>query len=108
MKKFEYKIDLHIEVWQRTALSVHAKTKEEADVLVIELAKETPLSLDNGNSNVSVEGTEYLCDTESLLESTTKRPTVEVYDENNETYEPQYALYTNIKRETDAPINEEI
>lgn len=108
MRKFEYKIDLHIKVWQRTTLSVHAKTKEEADALVIELAKETPLSLDYGNSNVSLEGTEYLCDTEALLESTTKRPTVEVYDENSETYEPQYALYANIKRETDAPINEEI
>lgn len=108
MKNFEYKIDLHIDIWQRIALSVHAKTKEEADALVIELIKENPLSLDNENSNVSVEGIEYLCDTESLLESTTKRSTVEVYDESSETYQPQYALYTNIKRETDAPINEEI
>ena len=51
MEKFEYKVDLHINVWQRVGVEVKANTKKEADAMIIKLVKEEPLSLDNGNEN---------------------------------------------------------
>lgn len=99
---FEYKVDLHINIWQRVDVLVHADTKEEADARIIKLVKETPLSLENGDENIERDASEYLCDTESLLESTTKTPTVEVYDADCATFETKNALYTNLK-ERNAP-----
>lgn len=107
MKKFEYKVDMQVIVWQRTELTVKAGTKVEADTQVIALIEDNPQSLDNGNENIEIGGVEYLCDTESLVDSTTKISTVQVYDEDCEFYEPNYALYTNLKNETFPSINEE-
>ncbi|MGZ2609432.1 hypothetical protein [uncultured Bacteroides sp.] len=100
MEKFEYKVDLHINVWQRVDVSVKADTKEEADAMIIKLAKEAPLSLDNGDENIERSVDEYLCDTESLLDSTTKTSTVQVYDADCYIFETKNALYTNLKKET--------
>lgn len=97
MEVFEYKVDLHINVWQRVSVLVHANTKEEANALIINLAETEPLSLDNGDDNIERDADEYLCDTESLIESTTETPTVEVYDVNCESFETKNALYTNLK-----------
>lgn len=97
MEKFKYKVDLHINVWQRVGVEVKANTKKEADAMIIKLVKEEPLSLDNGNENIERSVDEYLCDTESLLESTATTPTVEVYDADSGIFETKNALYTNLK-----------
>lgn len=97
MEIFEYKVDLHINVWQRVDVEVQAHSKEEADAMIIKLAKEAPLSLDNGDENIQRCVDEYRCDTESLIESTTKTPTVEVYDADCDNFETKNALYTNLK-----------
>lgn len=107
MKNFEYKVDVHIKVWQRTDLYVNAETKEKADALVKSLVKECPISLDNGNNNIETGNVEYLCDTESLVDSTTKTPTVEVYCADCESLKTQHALYTNLKEESLHTINED-
>lgn len=52
MEIFGYKVDLHINIWQRVDVLVHAGTKEEADARIIKLVKENPLSLDNGDENI--------------------------------------------------------
>ena len=107
MERFEYKVDLHIYVWQRVDVLVHAGTKEEADTRIIELVKETPLSLNNGDENIERSVDEYLCDTESLLESTETTPTVEVYDADCGIFETKNALYTNLKEENASSIRTE-
>lgn len=107
MKNFEYKVDAYIKVWQRTDLYVNAETKEKADALVKSLVNECPISLDNGNKNIEIGNVEYLCDTESLVDSTTKIPTVEVYCADCESLETQHALYTNLKEESLHTINED-
>lgn len=107
MEKFEYQVDMHINVWQRTGLTVKAETKAEADAQVIALVEETPLSLDNGNENIETGGVEYLCETESLIDSTTETPTVEVYDMDCKIHKTEYALHTNLKKETVATIEED-
>lgn len=99
MKNFEYQVDMHINVWQRTELTVKAETKAEADAQVIALIEEAPLSLDNGNENIETGGVEYLCETESLIDSTTETPTVEVYDMDCKIHKTEYALHTNLKKE---------
>lgn len=45
MEIFEYKIDLHINTWQRVSVLVHAADKEEANRKITSLAKEHLLSL---------------------------------------------------------------
>lgn len=107
MATFKYIIDSHIKIWQRTNLSVNAETKGEADTLIIKLAKESPLALENGNEHIIIEGMEYLCDTETLLNSTAQAPTVEVYNADEDFYEPQFALYTNSKQDTILSVKEE-
>lgn len=107
MEIFGYKVDLHINVWQRVDVLVHAGTKEEADARIIELVRETPLSLDNGDGNIERSVDEYLCDTESLLESTSTTPTVEVYDADCGIFETKNALYTNLKEKNASPIKTE-
>lgn len=97
MERFEYKVDLHINVWQRVGVEVKANTKKEADAMIIKLVKEKPLSLDNGNENIERSVDKYLCDTESLLESTATTPTVEVYAADCGIFETKNALYTNLK-----------
>ena len=97
MEKFDDKVDLHINVWQRVGVEIKANTKKEADAMIIKLVKEEPLSLDNGNENIERSVDEYLCDTESLLESTATTPTVEVYDADSGIFETKNALYTNLK-----------
>lgn len=104
MEIFGYKVDLHINIWQRVDMLVHAGTKEEADARIIKLVKEAPLSLDNGDENIERSVDEYLCDTESLLESTATTPTVEVYDANCGIFETKNALYTNLKEENASSI----
>lgn len=99
MEIFGYKVDLHINIWQRVDVLVHAGTKEEADARIIKLVKENPLSLDNGDENIERDANEYLCDTESLLKSTATTPTVEVYDADCGIFETKNALYTNLKEE---------
>lgn len=106
-REFEYKVDTYIRIWQRTDLKVIAGTQEEADALVKTLVKKHPLSLDNGNDNITTGGVEYLCDTESLVNSTTERATVEVYHADCEFYEPPNALYTNRQKETPDSINKD-
>lgn len=107
MEIFGYKVDLHINIWQRVDVLVHAGTKEEADARIIELVKETPLSLNNGDENIERSVDEYLCDTESLLESTATTPTVEVYDADCATFETKNALYTNLKEGNASSIKTE-
>lgn len=107
MEIFEYKVDLHINIWQRVDVLVHADTKEEADARIIKLIKEAPLSLDNGDENIERDANEYLCDTESLLESTATTPTVEVYDADCAAFETKNALYTNLKEENASSIKTE-
>lgn len=107
MEKFEYKVDLHINIWQRVDVDVQANTKKEADAMIIRLAKETPLSLDNGNEKIQRSVDEYLCDTESLLESTATTPTVEVYDADCGIFETKNALYTNLKEGNASSIKTE-
>lgn len=107
MKKFEYKVDAYIKVWQRTDLYVNAETKEKADALVKSLVNEFPISLDNGNNNIETGNVEYLCDTESLIDSTTKTSTIEVYCADCESLETQHALYTNLKEESPHTINDD-
>lgn len=107
MEKFEYKVDLHINIWQRVDVDVQANTKKEADAMIIRLVKETPLSLDNGNEKIQRSVDEYLCDTESLLESTATTPTVEVYDADCGIFETKNALYTNLKEGNASSIKTE-
>ncbi|MBS6574711.1 hypothetical protein [Parabacteroides goldsteinii] len=97
MEIFEYKVDLHINTWQRVSVLVHAADKEEANQKITSLAKGHPLSLDNGNEDIEIDHLEYLHDTESLIESTMEAPTVEVYDAEVERFEAKNALYTNKK-----------
>lgn len=104
MKIFEYKVDLHINIWQRVDVKVKANTKEEADAMIIKLVNEAPLSLDNGDENIERGIVEYLCDTESLLESTVTTPTVEVYDADCDTFQTKNALYTNLKEENASSV----
>lgn len=107
MEIFEYKVDLHVNIWQRVSVLVHAESKEEADKKITLLAKESPLPLDNGDEEIEIGLLEYLCETESLVDSTTKAPTVEVYDSDCESYETKNALYTNMKEENDAFIKKD-
>lgn len=107
MEIFGYKVDLHINIWQRVDVLVHAGTKEEADARIIKLVKENPLSLDNGDENIERDANEYLCDTESLLESTATTPTVEVYDADCATFETKNAFYTNLKEKNASSIKTE-
>lgn len=107
MEIFGYKVDLHINIWQRVDVLVHAGTKEEADAKIIKLVKEAPLSLDNGDENIERDADEYLCDTESLLESTVTTPTVEVHDADCGIFETKNALYTNLKEGDDLSIKTE-
>lgn len=107
MKIFGYKVDLHIKVWQRVEVLVHAGTKEEADARIIKLVREAPLSLNNGDGNIERSVDDYLCDTESLLESTSTTPTVEVYDADCDIFEAKNALYTNLKEENASSIKTE-
>lgn len=108
MEIFGYKVDLHINVWQRVDVEVQANSKEEADAMIIKLAKEAPLSLDNGDKNIQRCVDEYRCDTESLIESTAKTPTVEVYDADCDNFETKNALYTNLKEETAPPVKTDV
>jgi hypothetical protein len=107
MEIFEYKVDLFVSVWQRVDVTVKANTKEEADARIINLVKKNPLSLDNGDENIERGAVEYLCDTESLLESTATTPTVEVYDADCGIFETKNALYTNLKEKTASSIKTE-
>uniref|UniRef100_UPI003561B004 hypothetical protein n=1 Tax=Bacteroides fragilis TaxID=817 RepID=UPI003561B004 len=108
MEIFGYKVDLHINIWQRVDVLVHAGTKEEADARIIKLVKENPLSLDNGDENIERDANEYLCDTESLLESTATTPTVEVYDADCGIFETKNALYTNLKEGTAPSVKTDV
>lgn len=66
--------------------------------------KQTGGKLDNGDENIERSVDEYLCDTESLLESTATTPTVEVYDADCGIFETENALYTNLKEENASSI----
>lgn len=97
MKTFNYKVQLYVKVWQEVNLKISAQSKEEADSLMIQLAKDQPLSLDNGNDNIEISNTEYLYETESLVDNTDMH-TVQVYDKNCRRCTIKNALYTNINR----------
>lgn len=96
MEKFEYKAHLHLNVWQEVSLTVKAPSKEKADAIISQLAATHPLSLDNGNDCITITNTEYLTETESLINGTTNS-SVEVYDSDCECCTSHYALYTNVK-----------
>lgn len=105
MKTFKYKVQLYVKVWQEVDLKVSAQSKEEADAMMIQLAKDQPLSLDNGNNDIEITDTEYLCDTESLVDNTDMH-TVQVYDGNCRRCTIKNALYTNITRNVNTEKNE--
>lgn len=92
MKTFNYKAQLYVKVWQEVELAVSAQSRQEADAMMIQLAKDQPLSLDNGNDNIEIMDTQYLSDTEDLVDDT---HTVEVYRDTCEDCTPKNALYTN-------------
>lgn len=99
MKTFNYKVQLYVKVWQEVELTVKAHSQKEADMMMIQLAKDQPLSLDNGNDNIEIMNTEYLCDTESLVDDTDNH-TVEVYRNTCGSCVLENALYTNAKKST--------
>ncbi len=99
MKTFNYKVQLYVKVWQEVGLTMKAHSQKEADALMIQLAKDQPLSLDNGNDNIEIMNTEYLCNTESLVDNTDKH-TVEVYRDTCGNRILKNVLYTNVKRNT--------
>lgn len=107
MLEFNYVVDTYLRVWQRTDVSIEAETQEEADALIKTLVKRNPVSLENENANIQTGSVTYLCGTESLIESTTETPTVEIYHTDCESYETRYALYTNLKRESSHSINKD-
>jgi hypothetical protein len=99
MKTFNYKVQLYVKVWQEVELTVKAHSQKKADAMMIQLAKDQPLSLDNGNDNIEIMNTKYLCDTESLVDNTDKQ-TVEVYRNTCGGRILENVLYTNAKRST--------
>lgn len=99
MKTFNYKVQLYVKVWQEVGLIVKAHSQKEADALMIQLAKDQPLSLDNGNDNIEIMNTKYPCNTESLVDNTDKH-TVEVYRNTCGNRILENVLYTNAKRNT--------
>lgn len=96
MKKFEYKVHLHLNVWQEVCLTVKASSKKKADNLVTQLAETHPLSLDSNSDNIDITNTEYLTETESLIDNTDSSSVV-VYNNDCENFIIQNALYTNHK-----------
>lgn len=99
METFNYKVQLYVKVWQEVELTVNAQSKEEADAMVIQTAKDHPLSLDNGDENIEINNTIYLCDTESLVDNINEH-SVEVYSDTCEVCIPENALYTNRNGDT--------
>lgn len=97
METFGYKAQLYLEVWQEVELEVEAQSKEEADAMIIELAKKNPLSMDSNDENIEITNTEYLTETESLINKADWH-TVQVYDEACENCVIENALYTNGKK----------
>lgn len=97
MKEYNYVTDLHVKVWLRLNLTIKANSKEEADTIIIQLAKEEPFSMDNGDENNTITNNEYLLDTEILVEG---QDTVQVFDLNTgtNTYLPENAIYRNIEQ----------
>ncbi len=94
MKEFNYKVQLYVKVWQEVELTVNAHSQKEADAMTIQLVKDQPLSLDDGNDKIEIMNTQYLCNTESLVDNTDE-PTVELYRDTCEHCIPKNALYFN-------------
>lgn len=104
MKNYHYVADLHVKVWSRLNLTIKANSKEEADAIIIQLAKDNPLSMDNDDENNEITNNEYLLDTERLLEG---QDTIQIFDlstKGTNTYLPENAIYRNITQQADKKV----
>lgn len=98
MKEFHYVTDLHVQVWSRLNLTITASSKEEADAIIIRLAQKEPSSLLIDDDNRVIADSQYLFDTETLVEG---KNTVYIFNKDNKShlYLPEDAIYRNIANE---------
>lgn len=96
MKNYYYTTDIYVQVWERLNIIVNAETKEEADALIIQVAKDNPFSMDDENGNIEIVDNEFLLDTETLVD---KEDNVQVFNAQTDVgiYNPEDAIYRNLK-----------
>lgn len=92
---FTFLVDCQYKVWERHTVTVNADTYKEAKQRVINLAKNHPVSMDDGEPRLEMTF-ETLCETEELIEPENgKEATVQVM--NYAPFNERKVLYENAK-----------
>lgn len=92
---FTFLVDCQYKVWERHTVTVNADTYEEAKQRVINLAKNHPVSMDDGEPGLEMTF-ETLYETEELIEPENgKEATVQVM--NYAPFSERKVLYENAK-----------